>query len=182
MWTAVGAVVLGGVVAAGPASADWPAAPQGFSITNVKVSGTCLSAEGELVVLKPCASPVSTDQTWVAVDGVKGTRVRNGATQKCLLAESFEGAVRLRGVDCGYSGLSEQRWKYVTIAGHSDRGVIEREAYSRGTPARCWQAFTYAGGPSSTGAVGSIRTATDCESIKGDALAAEFLWMLKPVG
>ncbi|WP_280393147.1 hypothetical protein [Nocardia brasiliensis] len=177
VWTAVGGAVLGGVVRAGPASADWPA-DQSFSIASVKVSGTCLSAEGELVVLKSCSGRI--EQTWLAIDGTRTTRVRNVATGQCLLAEPFDGAVRLRGVDCAHSGLSNQRWKYLNIAGYTDRGVIQREAYDRGSPSRCWQAFTYAGGPSGTGAVGSIRTATDCEMIKGDALPAENLWMLEP--
>ncbi|MCP9618896.1 hypothetical protein FOH10_10010 [Nocardia otitidiscaviarum] len=175
---AAGVVVLGGVVAAGPAAADWPASQQNFRIASVGVSGACVSVVGEDVALRPCTTPVGADQTWTALDGTYSTRLGNPATRTCLLYETDNG-VHFRTVDCRDTRLGNQEWRYVLVKGYSDRGVIHQRNFGRG-PLTCWSAFT--SGDGSTGTVGGIRLNSECDSIKGDALPRANMWTVTPVG
>ncbi|WP_306360934.1 hypothetical protein [Nocardia sp. CC227C] len=175
--SAAGAIMLGGMVTAGPAAADWPASQQSFRIASVGVADACVSVVGDQVGLKPCTTPVSADQTWTALDGTSSTRLGNPATRTCLLYETDNG-VTFRTVDCRDTRLGNQEWRYVHVQGYSDRGVIHQRNFGRGA-LKCWSAFSSADGPSGT--VGGIRLDSDCDSIKGDSLPKANMWMVSPV-
>lgn len=163
-----GVAMLGGVVAAGPAAADWPAPGKGFRIASVGISGQCVAAVGEVVGLQPCTQPVSAEQTWSAIDGAYASRLRNAATGRCVLSDNG-----FRNVECG----SAPQWRYVLVNGYVDRAVIHLRQSGRGA-LTCWQAFT-----GSSGAVlsGGIRPASACDSIKGDQLPTLNMWTLTSV-